>query len=357
MINAIQNRTPGNRNLWFWLAIVLGFFIFIYLIRSILLPFVLGMATAYFLDPAGDKLQRLGLSRTNATLLITVLFFSLILLVTMLVAPLLISQMTDLIAVIPDYVAQFERDIVPVMEQKLSVLSPSLMQDIKSSLTSSSGIIAGGIANFFGNALTSSFAFLNILSLVLITPVVSFYLLRDWDQLVHHVDSLLPRSKRETIREQCIIIDRTLAGFVRGQLNVCILLGLYYAILLTLAGLNFGFLIGLATGFLVIFPYVGLLVGMLTGLTIAFFQFSEWIPVLTVLAVFISGQIIEGNFVTPKLVGDKVGLHPAWIIFAMLSGAALFGFVGVLLAVPIAAMLGVLIRFALVRYQESSYFQ
>ena len=205
--------------------------------------------------------------------------------------------------------------------------------------------------------LSSGVAFINIISLILITPIVAFYLLRDWDKVVAHIDALLPRKRAETIRQQLVIIDNTLAGFVRGQLNVCILLGIYYAIFLTILGLNFGFVIGLATGFLVIFPYVGLLVGMAAGITVAFFQFGEMSQVLMVLGVFISGQVIEGNFVTPKLVGDKVGLHPVWIIFAMLAGGALFGFVGVLLAVPMAAVIGVLIRFGLGEYQKSSYFQ
>jgi predicted PurR-regulated permease PerM len=349
-----MNRT---RNLWFWLTIVAGFFIFLYLIRSVLLPFVLGMATAYFLDPAADKLQRLKLARTTSTLLITGMFFSFISLVLVFVVPLMAGQVSEMLVAIPEYVVRLEQDVTPLIEQKLKGVSPTLIAEIKNSLTSSSGIIARAMADFFGNALTSSVAFINILSLVLITPVVAFYLLRDWDKVVRHVDALLPRKHADTIREQSRIIDRTLAGFVRGQLNVCLLLGVYYAVLLTLLGLNFGFVIGLATGFLVIFPYVGLMVGMATGLTVAFFQFGASASLLLVLLVFVSGQIIEGNFVTPKLVGDKVGLHPVWIIFAMLAGAALFGFVGILLAVPVAAVMGVLIRFALVEYQKSSYFQ
>jgi predicted PurR-regulated permease PerM len=350
-------KTSDEHTIWFWVSIIVGFFLFLYLIRAILLPFVLAMATAFFLDPAADKLQKWGLSRTNATLTITAAFFLFIIIVVAIVVPLVAGQTSDMLAAIPAYVAQFRTEVLPMIEQKLRIVSPNLVNDIETSITSSSGLIARGFADLFGNALTSGMAVLNILSLVLITPVVAFYLIRDWDRLVDHIDSLLPKSHAEVVREQCRIIDKTLAGFVRGQLNVCLLLGTFYAIGLSLVGLNFGFVIGLVTGFLVIFPYVGLLVGMATGLTVAFFQFGTLHDVLMVLAVFVVGQVIEGNFVTPKLVGDKVGLHPVWIIFAMLVGATLFGFVGILLAVPIAAVLGVLVRFAIVRYQESPYSQ
>ncbi len=346
-----------NRNILFWLAVTIGFFVFLYLIRSVLLPFVLGMATAYFLDPAADKLQQWKCSRNVATLTITSLFFSLIILAVFLGVPLIASQISTLLNAIPDYIATFNRDVVPLVEQKLSGLSPSLLADIKGGISSSTGLVASAVANFFTGLLTSGIAFINILSLVLITPVVAFYLLRDWDRITASIDALLPRKHADVIREQLAIIDKTLAGFLRGQLNVCLLLGLYYAVGLSLIGLNSGFLIGMITGFLVIFPYVGLLVGMASGMAVAFFQFDDVTPIALVLAVFVSGQILEGNFVTPKLVGEKVGLHPVWVIFAMLAGAALFGFVGILIAVPFAAVVGVLTRFAINQYHNSAYYE
>lgn len=345
-----------QRNILFWLSVVVGFFVLLYLIRPVLLPFVLGMATAYFLDPAADRLQRLKLSRANATLIITIWFFSLVGLALLLGVPLIASQMGTLLESIPNYIHQFNAEFVPTIEQKLQGLPPEWLAEIKASLTSSTGIVARAMAEFFGGVLTSGVAFLNLASLVLITPIVAFYLLRDWDRITRKVDMLLPRKHADVIREQLAIIDNTLAGFVRGQLNVCLLLGLYYAIGLSLVGLNSGFLIGFVTGFLVIFPYVGLLVGMVFGLTVACFQFTDITSIAMVLAVFLTGQLIEGNFVTPKLVGDKVGLHPVWIIFSMLAGGALFGFVGVLIAVPVAAVAGVLIRFAISRYLNSSYY-
>jgi predicted PurR-regulated permease PerM len=231
------------------------------------------------------------------------------------------------------------------------------MEGIKSAATNISGVMVKLVGDFLTGVLQSGIAILNLLSLILITPIVAFYLLRDWDKVVRRLDTYLPRRHAQTIREQLAIIDDTLAGFVRGQINVCLILGTFYAVGLSLAGLKFGILIGLATGLLVIFPYVGLMVGMGAGLTLAFFQFDTLQPVFTVLGVFVIGQMMEGYFFTPKLVGEKVGLHPVWVIFGMLAGAALFGFVGILLAVPATAVIGVLIRFAMQQYLHSQYYQ
>lgn len=191
---------------------------------------------------------------------------------------------------------------------------------------------------------------------ILITPVVAFYLINDWHEITKRLDNLLPRAYAETIREQVNIIDRTLAGFVRGQVNVCIIMGLFYGIGLTIVGLKFGIIIGLITGILAIIPYVGFMFGLLIGLGVAFFQFGTLHPMLMVFGVFMIGQIIEGNVITPRLVGEKVGLHEVWIIFGLLAGATLFGFVGVLLAIPITAVIGVLLRFAVKRYLQSDIY-
>ena len=187
--------------------------------------------------------------------------------------------------------------------------------------------------------------------------MVAFYLLRDWDLIVTKIDIWLPRNHAPIIRKQINEIDRILAAFVRGQMTVCIILGLFYGISLSLIGLDFGFLVGFMTGLLAFIPYFGMLLGLVVGLGIAIFQFTDWLPVLGVAAVFLVGQVLEGNFITPKLVGDRVGLHPVWIIFALLAGGTLFGFVGILVAVPVAAATGVLIRFALAQYMGSALYK
>jgi predicted PurR-regulated permease PerM len=204
-----------------------------------------------------------------------------------------------------------------------------------------------------GGVISGGLALVNILSLLFITPVVTFYLLRDWDRVLAHIDALLPREHAETIREQARLVNDTLAGFVRGQATVCFLLGTFYAVALSLAGLNFGLVIGLVSGILSFIPYVGTIFGFVAASGLALAQFDEWYRIAIVIGIFLFGQFVEGNFLTPKLVGDRVRLHPVWVIFALLAGGTLFGFAGVLLAVPVAAVIGVLTRFAVSRYTAS----
>ena len=347
----------------FWLAVTLGFFLFLYLIKAILLPFILGILIAYLLDPLTDRLEASGASRGIATSFIIGGFFSTVFILLIVMLPVVAKQLAGLIDALPGYIESFKRYYSEQLSyfvhtlHSIEKLSPDQMDGLKEAasdvpdmaLKMSGGLVAG--------IFSSGLALINVLSLILITPIVAFYLLRDWDGIVAHIDNLLPRRHADTIREQLRIIDQTLAGFLRGQFNVCLILSVFYAIGLSLVGLKFAVVIGLATGFLVIFPYVGLMLGMGTGLAVALFQFDDPISVGAVLAVFIAGQIIEGYFITPKLVGEKVGLHPVWIIFGMLAGAALFGFVGILLAIPITAVIGVLIRFAIGRYKLSGYYQ
>jgi predicted PurR-regulated permease PerM len=205
--------------------------------------------------------------------------------------------------------------------------------------------------------LTGGLALVNLLSLLVVTPIVAFYLLTDWDRMVARVDSWLPRQHVETLRGLAREMDDAMAGFIRGQAVVCLLLGLFYAIGLSLAGLNFGLLIGLGAGVLSFIPYVGSLTGFLLSIGVAIVQFwPNWAHILAVAAIFALGQFIEGNFLSPKLVGNRVGLHPVWLMFALFAFAYLFGFAGLLLAVPLAAAVGVLTRFALRKYLTSAFY-
>lgn len=340
----------------FWLSVGVSFFVFIYLIRSILLPFVLGAFVAYFLDPAADKLEKYKFSRTLATTAITMAFFTILFLLSLLIVPTIVSQLSGLITDLPSYILDLEKKYEQRVFGWLGSLPENYVDSIKTAASNFSGVMIKFLGEMVGGLFHSGMAVINILSLILITPVVAFYLLRDWDIIKIRFYALLPRQHEKIIREQLSLIDITLAGFIRGQINVCLLLGAFYAVGLSILGLKFGILIGVATGFLVILPYVGFLFGMGIGIIVALFQFGTLGGVLPVLAVFIVGQIIESNFITPKLVGEKVGLHPVWIIFGLLAGAALFGFVGVLIAVPLTAVIGVLIRFAMSRYLHSSYY-
>jgi predicted PurR-regulated permease PerM len=334
----------------------LALFAFLFAIKSILLPFVLGILTAYFLDPAADRLERLKLSRTTATSIITACFFITVGLLCLLIVPLIGEQFSGLLSSLPGYAAQFEQEIAPEIQAFIGMLPADQMDRAKEAVANFSGVMVKWLTDVAGNLFASGMAFINLLSLMLITPLVTFYLLRDWDKVVSHVDNLLPRKHEHTIREQLVIIDNTLAGFIRGQLNVCFILAAFYAIGLSVVGLKFGIVIGLITGLLAIVPYLGFALGFITGMAVAFFQFGDFGAMIAVLVVFMIGQVLESYILTPKLVGEKVGLHPVWIIFAMLAGGALFGFVGVLLAIPVAAILGVLLRFGTERYLESRYY-
>ena len=340
----------------FWLIVIALFFAGIYLFREILLPFVAGMAVAYMFDPVCDRLERAGLSRTLATTLVTLVFVAVLVLAVLLVLPVVVGQVTSLIGQLPSYLESLRGQLASVISALEARLSPEVVNRIREALGASGGKIAGWITNLLTGVVTGGVALANLLSLVFITPVVSFYLLRDWDRIVAWVDDRLPRNVAPVVREQAGLIDRTLAGWVRGQVTVCLVLGTYYGVALTLAGLDFGLVIGLLAGLLSFVPFLGAAVGLVGSIGLAFVQFDDWVRIAIVAMIFFVGQAIEGNVLTPRLVGDRVGLHPVWVIFALLAGGALFGFVGVLLAVPVAAALGVLVRFMLQRYLESDVY-
>lgn len=342
-----------ERRILFWLVVILGFFGFLYLIRGILLPFVVGIGVAYFLDPAADRLQKAGFSRGMATASITLLFFATLILLVIVVAPMLAHQISGLMDEFPAYYDK----LTTMAKELLAQLPFNLQAQGHTKLQEISGTLLTNVQNFALGILQSGMVLVNLASLMIITPVVAFYLLRDWDIVTARVDLLLPRKHAEVIRRQLAEIDRTIAGFVRGQFNVMMILGSYYAIALSLVGLPFGALIGLLAGLLIILPYIGSFIGTALALGVAFAQFTEIWQIASVAAVFVIGQIMESYYLTPNLVGGKVGLHPVWIIFGMLAGGALFGFVGILLAVPVTAVIGVLVRFALEQYLQSELYE
>jgi predicted PurR-regulated permease PerM len=345
-------------NIWLWIVGFLALVGFLVAIKGILLPFVVALIAAYFLDPAADKLESFGLSRTLATVTITASFFASLGCVVLLLGPLLYDQLRSFLTKIPEYTDFFMHNLLPSLKNLLNSLDPDALDNAKDSLRQASGTLIGLSGTLLQNIWSSGLAVVNILSLIFVTPVVTFYILRDWDRLIAKANGLLPPAYAFTIRQQAKEIDRTLSGYIRGQTHVCLLLGIFYSIGLSLAGLEFGLFIGMATGILSFIPYVGMLFGFLTGMLMAYFQFDGSLIHLGLIAsIFIIGQVLEGNVVAPKLVGDRVGLHPIWLIFGMLTGAALFGFTGILLAVPVTSVIGVLVRFAVSRYLESDLYQ
>lgn len=337
----------------FWL---IGFAValaLLYLLRGMLLPFVAGMAVAYFLDPLADRLERSGLSRLAATSVITAAFFLVVVLALIVLVPVVEDQVLAFVHKVPGYMDTLNERLQPLLLEAKKRLSPRDIEKLRSSAGEYAGTAASWALGAARGFLTGSLAVFNVLSLMFITPVVTFYLLRDWDKMVGKVDGWLPRDHADTIRVQMREINRTLSGFIRGQATVCLCLGMIYGIGLSLVGLDLGLVIGLASGMLSFIPYLGSITGFVTGMGLALAQGPDWHLPAMVAGVFVVGQVAEGNFLTPKLVGDKVGLHPVWIMFALLAFAALFGFVGLLLAVPVAAVIGVLVRFALGRYLSS----
>ncbi len=337
----------------FWLVGLAVFVLVLYVLRSMLLPFVAGMVIAYFLDPLADRLERAGLSRTMATTVITAAFFVVVAIALVLLVPVIEGQVVAFAHRVPGYLDALADRVQPLIVELKRKLSAGDIEKLRSSAGEYAGIAVGWVVDFAKRLLSGGLVVFNLLSLLFITPIITFYLVRDWDVIVAKIDGWLPREHAETIREQAREINRTLAGFIRGQALVCLILGALYGLGLTAVGLDLGLIIGLGAGLISFIPYLGTISGFVVGVGLALAQSPGWeLPVL-VAGVFLAGQALEGNFLTPKLVGDKVGLHPVWIMFALLAAGSLFGFVGILLAVPVAAVVGVLVRFALGRYLDS----
>ena len=346
---------PGK--LLFWLGALAAFVAALVLLRAILLPFVAGMALAYLLDPLADRLQERRLPRAAAATLVLIAFFLAFLAGLFLVVPLVESQLAGVARQLPQLMQAARDGLTTAMSFATDRLDAERLGDIDSALAELQKALAQWTLTAASGLYASGVAALNLLGLLVVTPVVAWYLLRDWDRLVARIDDLLPRDHAETVREQMRQIDSRLAGFVRGQALVCVILGAGYAAGLQLAGLDHGIVVGLVAGLISFVPFVGSLVGLVLSAGLGYLQFG-WSPHLFLLAaIFVAGQAVEGYFLTPKLVGERIGLHPVWVMFALLAGGALFGFVGVLIAVPVAAVAGVLARFAIDRYLASRLFR
>jgi predicted PurR-regulated permease PerM len=336
----------------FWVAALAIFVFLLWLLHEILLPFVAGMALAYLLDPVARRLQRAGVNRLIATLWIVGLFVIALLLLFILFVPILGGQLTAFIENLPGYIERLQALVTDPSRSWLRQVVGEGFRDADVSDLVKQG--AAWIATFMRSLWSGGQALVSIFSLLIVTPVVAFYLLYDWDRMIATVDGWVPRQNRDTVRALAREMNAAIAGFVRGQTAVCLILGSFYAVALSLTGLSFGLLIGLVSGLLTFIPYVGSMTGLVVSVGVAVAQFwPAWTPILTVAGIFFAGQILEGYVLAPKLVGESVGLHPVWLMFALFAFAYLFGFVGMLLAVPLAAAFGVLLRFALRQYRAS----
>ncbi|WP_319826258.1 AI-2E family transporter [Thalassovita sp.] len=344
---------PVRDQVKYWGVAAAVFMVVLWFLGDVILPFVLGGAVAYFLDPVADRIEKMGASRAVATTIITLVGLLVAVLLVLLVVPTLIEQTIALFNVIPK--------VFEDLRTFLTTRFPDLL-DSSSTLHQSLKTVGETIQSKGGELLqavfSSAMSIINVVMLLVIVPVVAFYLLYDWDNMVGKIDDLLPRDHAPVIRRLAAEIDKTLAAFIRGMGTVCLVLGTYYAVALMLVGLQFGLVVGFVAGALTFIPYVGAFVGGALAIGLGLFQFwGEWIQLGLVAGVFVLGQVIEGNVLTPKLVGSSVGLHPVWLIFALSVFGALFGFVGMLVAVPVAAALGVVARFLIENYKDSRLYQ
>lgn len=341
-----------------WAGLLLVAVLLLWVFRSILLPFVVGMTLAYLLNPLVNWLQRIRIPRSLASALVLFLVIAVITGLVLMLVPLVSTQIGGLVLRLPAYIGDLQHLLQDLAPQLNEWLGPERAAQLEASLA---GMIGNGIelaGNIASQIAQSGFGVLNTLVVLLITPVVAFYLLLDWDGMVKRVDTLLPRQHRDEIRGVLGQIDRAMAGWLRGQGSVIVVLCVYYCTALWLVGLDFGIAIGLIGGLLSFVPYVGFLIGFALSMTVAVVQFwpDMWVRLLIVLCIYVVGQFLEGNILVPNLVGQSININPVWLMFALFAFGLLFGFVGLLLAVPLTAMAGVLIRYALQKYQESTLY-
>ncbi len=352
---------PASTQAKYWGIAAAVFFVALWYLGDVVLPFILGGAIAYFLDPVADRLEAWSGSRVLATVIITLVGLLVFIVAVLAVVPLLVQQTAALVDTAPSLFARL-RDF-------LSAKFPFLVDEdsvVRDSLIALGQRIQQQGGAFLTSVLSSALSFINVLILLIIVPVVSFYMLLDWDRLVAAVDDLLPLDYADDIRQLAREIDQTMSSFIRGVGTVSLTLGAYYAIALMLAGLNFGLVVGAIAGMLTFIPYVGALIGGALAIGLAMFQFwgeaqvvdgetvvqaTNWLRIAIVAGIFFLGQFLEGNILTPKLVGSSIGLHPVWLMFALSVFGSLFGFVGLLVAVPVAASLGVVARFFYRKYK------
>jgi predicted PurR-regulated permease PerM len=358
----LNDITPINsrrtRVQWQRLALVAIFLLvlweFLRLFSSVLMPFVTAAGVAYFLDPAVSRLAKLGLRRSVGAFLMLAAVLLFAALFILLLYPVIASQASALVTNLPSYIKVAQTDFSDLIANLQHRLGPGAMsQKLRDIAANQVGTVVSFAGTAASNIIGSGFAVVNILTLLIITPIVAFYFLRDWPAIVKHVDTWLPRPYEGVIRAQAVEVNRILAAWIRGQAICCLVLALVYAVGLTIVGLDLGLIVGLAAGFLSFIPYVGTILGAVTALLLSLSQSPGWHGIFSVLAVFGFGQALNDYVIQPRFLGDRVGLPAVWVIFSLFAGGAAFGFLGIMLAVPVTATLGVLARFWLRRYLHS----
>jgi putative permease len=345
-----------NIKIIFWLLFFGSLAFFLKEVSPILTPFIASIIIAYFLNPLTIKLEKLGIKRTLTVSIIVGIFFTGLITGLLKLIPVLFEQIKQFIAAIPQYEQYVSSNILIKIESLAKKIDPRLGNEIHSLLSNISAKFFEYFLSVIRNVFNSSMAVLSLIGIIFFTPILVFYLLKDWPSFVKNVHKLLPLSQKKLILEQFKLIDSVLSSYIRGQINVCLILSTFYVISLSILGLNYSLLVGIIAGFLVTIPYVGFIVGCSICSLVALLQFSDLTQLYITLAIFFIGNLFEGYVITPKLVGDKVGLHPVWIIFSLMAGGCLFGFWGMFFAIPIASITGVLLRSMIKIYLNSKIY-
>lgn len=336
----------------YWGIGFFAFFLIVWAMGDILLPFVFGGAIAYFLDPVADRLERMGASRMLAVAIIAVVSIVLFVVVLFPLLALIASQFGELMATLPTVFSDLQKFTLALLPEAFEQRGR-----IYEAVVSASSALQGKVPDVINATMKSLTSLVNLAMILVISPIVAIYLLYDWDRMVARIDGLLPRDHADTIRRLSREIDGVLSSFVRGMGSVCLAMATYYAIALGIVGLQFGVVVGIIAGLVTFIPYVGALFGGVLAIGLALFQFwGDWTMIGAVAIVFVIGQALEGNFITPRLVGQSVGLHPVWLLIALSAFGSLFGFLGMLIAVPMAAAIGVLVRFGVENYTHSKLY-
>jgi len=348
--------TNNKRDLFIFAGVAALLIFCLFKAQPILMPFLTSLILSYLLNPIVTKLKnKYSLTRITSTALILSLFFVILLTTLFVLLPIIYRQFIEFISLIPLYFETVVGSLYPAVMEFASSLGFEVNYDVTEFLTKEN--MAGNFIdlshNFANNILSSTLSMVNIFSLIFIVPILVFYLLKDWDTLIKTLNKHLPADSKKDIKELVSKIDKTLSSYLRGQFNVCLILGAFYSILLSFSGLKFGFIIGLLTGLFSFIPYVGMLLGVIIALIVAIFQWGfDPVHYGIVAAIFATGQVIEGSFLTPRLIGSKIGVHDVWVIFGVFFFGAWLGFVGVLLAVPLTAVTSTTIKYFLARYRK-----
>ncbi len=343
-------------HLIFWVCTTALFILTVLLFKSVLLPFVLGVAVAYLLNPVVNKLGEIGIARAPAALMILGGFLILVSAFFGVISPILYRELSGLSKDLPEYIEKFWNIMSPITAQLDQYIGGTDKTNLEELLKQNSGSAVGAANYILQKLAAGGQAFMDVVSVLVFMPIVAYFMMKEWPSITRWVQDLMPRHSESVILGLLKQIDSKISGFVRGQISVAVMLGIAYAIALSIAGLKYGFLIGLMSGVLSVIPMVGSAVGLFVSIAVAWFQAGDITFVLIVAGIFIAGQLIEGNILTPKLVGDSVGLHPLWVFFALLAGGSLLGVLGMFLAVPLAAVIGVLLTFTLQKYKQSAYY-